>query len=169
MMKSKDVIGFYAEMEALGIETWLDGGWGVDALLGKQTRPHADLDIFIQKKDAPRARALLESRGYQEIKLEIARPFNYVLADNAGREIDVHVFNFDNKGSFTYGIGEKTEIFSVAVLDGVGEIDGKTVKCISPEWTVKWHTGYKLRESDYQDISALCNKFKFDLPVEYLR
>jgi lincosamide nucleotidyltransferase A/C/D/E len=30
------------------IEFYVDGGWGVDALLGKQTRPHADLDIAIQ-------------------------------------------------------------------------------------------------------------------------
>jgi lincosamide nucleotidyltransferase A/C/D/E len=167
-MDADDVIAFYTELEKLGIEIWLDGGWGVDALLGRQTRPHADLDIFIQEKDVSRLRGLLESRGYREIKLEIARSFNFVLGDSIGREIDVHVFNFDNNGNFTYGTGASAEIFPVAVLAGVGTIEGRTVKCISPEWMVKWHTGYKLRESDYKDVLALCKKFNIEIPAEYI-
>jgi lincosamide nucleotidyltransferase A/C/D/E len=168
-LNSQEIIAFYSDLEKLGIEIWLDGGWGVDALLSRQTRPHADLDIFIQGKDALRLRRLLESRGYREIKLEIAQPFNYVLGDDAGREIDVHIFNFDNKGNFTYGTGAGAEIFPVAVLGGTGMIGSRTVKCISPEWMVKWHTGYKPRESDYQDVSALCKKFNIALPEEYRR
>ena len=31
----------------LGIKVWIDGGWGVDALLGECTREHQDLDIMI--------------------------------------------------------------------------------------------------------------------------
>ena len=33
-------------LEADGIDVWLDGGWGVDALLGQQTREHDDLDLW---------------------------------------------------------------------------------------------------------------------------
>jgi lincosamide nucleotidyltransferase A/C/D/E len=47
-MTSIDVIDFYTTLENLGIEIWVDGGWGVDALLGEQTLPHKDLDIAIQ-------------------------------------------------------------------------------------------------------------------------
>lgn len=32
------------------MRVWLDGGWGVDALLGRQTRPHDDMDIVIEQK-----------------------------------------------------------------------------------------------------------------------
>ncbi len=32
-------------IEQLGIRYWLDGGWGVDALVGRQTREHRDVDI----------------------------------------------------------------------------------------------------------------------------
>jgi lincosamide nucleotidyltransferase A/C/D/E len=169
MMHAKDVIELYQELESLGIEVWLDGGWGVDALLGEQTRPHNDADIFIREKDVPLLRSRLESRGYKEIKLEIARPFNFVYGDTAGREIDVHAFNYDGKGNFTYGTGEKAEIFPVAVLSGVGTINGRAVKCISPKWAVKWHTGYKLREYDFKDVTALCLKFGISLPEEYRR
>jgi lincosamide nucleotidyltransferase A/C/D/E len=30
---------------------WIDGGWGVDALLGRQTRLNADLDLAIALTD----------------------------------------------------------------------------------------------------------------------
>ena len=32
-------------LEQFGIRYWLDGGWGVDALVGRQTREHRDVDI----------------------------------------------------------------------------------------------------------------------------
>jgi lincosamide nucleotidyltransferase A/C/D/E len=169
MMTSIEVINFCIELNNLGIEIWIDGGWGIDALLGKQTRPHSDLDIFIQEKDVSQLRGLLESKGYKEIKLEIARPHNFVLGDDTGREIDVHVIVFDNEGNFSYGTGENREIYPVATLGGTGVLNGRTVKCISPEWMVKFHTGYKLRESDFNDVLALCKKFGIDLPEEYIR
>ena len=97
-MQEREVIDFYRAMEHSGITVWIDGGWGVDALLGKQTRPHSDLDIAIQQEDVANIRALLESQGYREIKLEIARPYNFVLGDDKGREIDIHVIALDAKG-----------------------------------------------------------------------
>jgi lincosamide nucleotidyltransferase A/C/D/E len=55
-MNTKDVAALYKELESLGIKMWLDGGWGADALLGKPTRLHADVDIFIQEKDVAQLR-----------------------------------------------------------------------------------------------------------------
>ncbi len=34
--------------DSAAIEVWLEGGWGVDALLGTQTRPHEDVDIILR-------------------------------------------------------------------------------------------------------------------------
>jgi lincosamide nucleotidyltransferase A/C/D/E len=59
------------ELETLGIKIWIDGGWGVDALLGEQTRLHEDLDIALQQKDVPKLCELLEADGYREVKREI--------------------------------------------------------------------------------------------------
>lgn len=36
-----------AQLHKAAIRAWLDGGWGVDALLGRQTRTHADVDVVI--------------------------------------------------------------------------------------------------------------------------
>jgi lincosamide nucleotidyltransferase A/C/D/E len=140
---------------------------GVDALLSKQTRPHPDLDILIQWKDVPQFRALLEGEGYREIKLEIARPENFVLGDAGGHEVDVHVIDVDGEGNVVYRHSDSAEIFPGILLTGRGSIEGRTVRCITPEWQVKWHTGYKLGECDYRDVPALCDKFGIEYPPEF--
>jgi lincosamide nucleotidyltransferase A/C/D/E len=81
-----DVIEFYTSMEACGITVWIDGGWGVDALLGKQTRLHKDLDIAVQEKDVAILQDQMKSKGYRDITLEIARPHNFVLGDHEGHK-----------------------------------------------------------------------------------
>ena len=166
-MISADVVELYAALRNLGVHIWIDGGWGVDALLGEQTRSHSDLDIAIEQKDVPMLRQLLEGRGYREIKLEIARPWNFALGDAAGREIDVHVIVLDEKGDGLYGPVEKGEMYPAASLTGSGKIEGQTVRCISAEWMVKFHSGYPLKEKDFRDVSALCAKFGIELPAAY--
>ena len=166
-MTGADVVSLYSELENLGIVIWIDGGWGVDALLGEQTRPHNDLDITIQQRDVAKLCGLLQSRGYREIKLEEARPWNFVLADADGREIDFHVIVIDDKGDGIYGPPENHEMYPAASLTGTGSILGQAVRCISAEWMVKFHSGYKLKEKDFLDVSALCEKFGIPLPEAF--
>lgn len=44
----KQILQFAIDAE---IKVFLDGGWGVDALLGYQSRAHNDIDIFVEKND----------------------------------------------------------------------------------------------------------------------
>lgn len=74
-MTSIDVVDFYRTVKRLGIELWIDGGWGVDALLGEQTRPHKDLDIAIEPKQVAALREFLHRQEYRDTKLGIARPY----------------------------------------------------------------------------------------------
>ena len=166
-MTAAHVISLYTELENLKITVWVDGGWGVDALLGEQTRPHQDLDIAVQEGDVPRLRQLLQERGYRDIKLEEARPWNFVLGDENGREIDLHVIVLDDHGNGLYGPTENGQMYPAASLTGAGSIKGRIVRCISPEWMVKFHSGYKLKEKDFWDVSALCRKFGIELPESF--
>jgi lincosamide nucleotidyltransferase A/C/D/E len=84
-MTATDVIKFNIDLEKSGIAIWIDGGWGVDALLGKQTRLHADLDIAIEQKYLKKAVGLLEKQGYQNVPHDDTCPWNFVLGDNKGR------------------------------------------------------------------------------------
>jgi len=164
---SSDVIDLYSSLENLGVEIWIDGGWGVDALLGEQSRSHEDLDIAIEEKDVPKLKEMLCGRGYKQIKMEHARDWNFVLGDEYGREIDVHVIVFDSQGNGIYGPKENGEMYPAASLTGTGLIEGRAVRCISPEWVLKFHSGYELKDKDFRDVYALCAKFGIDLPAEY--
>jgi len=127
---------------------------------------------FVVVTSSSHVASLLEAliaRGYREVRLEDARPWNFVLGDESGREIDVHVVVLDENGNGVYGPPEKGEIYHAASLTGTGIIDGQTVRCISPEWAVKFHSGYEQKEKDFRDVSALCSKFGFGLPAAYER
>ena len=46
-MAATEVVAVVAALERSGCRVWLEGGWGVDALAGRQTRAHRDLDVAI--------------------------------------------------------------------------------------------------------------------------
>jgi lincosamide nucleotidyltransferase A/C/D/E len=146
------------------IDVVVDGGWGVDALLGKQTRPHNDLDIALQHKDVPRLRELLAVRGYKEVPRDDSWECNFVMGDDQGHEVDIHSYTHDADGKLIFGVAYLPES-----LTGAGSIQGYPVKCIPPEWMVKFHVGYELDEDDYHDVSVLCERFGIALPAEYRR
>jgi len=157
-----DIIEIVQLFEINQIELHLDGGWGVDALLGKQTRPHADLDIAVQHKDVPYIRSLLEAQGFREIPRDDSWECNFVLEDDRGHQVDVHSCTFDSAGNNIYGVA-----YPFDSLTGTGSINGHPVKCISPEWLVKFHTGYPRDENDYHDVKLLCQRFNLSLPADY--
>jgi len=164
VMDGDTVIELMQLFDQNGIEVFVDGGWGVDALLGEQTRSHADLDIALQHKDVPSLRALLEARGYNDVPRDDTRDCNFVMGDEQGYEVDFHSYMFDAHGKLVFGIE-----YPLDSLTGTGSIQGYPVKCISPEWMVKFHSGYELDENDYRDVSALCERFGIALPTEYER
>ena len=159
-----DVVEIVQLLTEHRIRVHVDGGWGVDALLGGQTRPHADLDIAVPHKDVPRLRELLASRGYREIPRDDSWECNFVLADESGHEVDVHSYTFDADGNHVFGVA-----YPADSLTGTGTIDGHQVECIPPRWMVSFHTGYELDAKDYHDVSALCERFGIELPSEYGR
>ena len=92
-----------------------------------------------------------------------------MLGDKEGHLVDVHVIVFDEKKNGLYGSVERGVMYPAKSLFGTGVIDNQEVRCISAEYLVKFHTGYELKESDYRDVSALCEKFGIDLPQEHER
>lgn len=161
-MTANDVTAFVQLLKQHHIDVYLDGGWGVDALLGEQTRLHADLDIAVQHKDVSQIRALLEARGYQDVPRDDTWDCNFVLGDDEGHLIDIHSYTFDSTGKLVYGVEYPYES-----LSGTGSINGYPVKCIAPEWLVRFHTGYELDENDYHDVKLLCRRFGLKIPPEY--
>ena len=166
-MPADQVVELYNLLHSHGIKIWVDGGWGVDALLEKQTREHRDLDIAVQKKDLAVMKKLLGARGYRDKGEPHARPWNFIMEDQSGHEVDVHVITLDDAGNGIYGPAETGIAYPASSLAGRGVIAGRFVQCISPEDMVKFHSGYELDENDFHDVLALCEKFGLEVPEEY--
>ena len=62
-MRSVDVLEIVGRLENDGIRYWIDGGWGVDALLEEETRSHDDLDLVITRVQSGQAQAALSKLG----------------------------------------------------------------------------------------------------------
>ena len=58
-MLTTDVTSLYRAFMAADAPVWLMGGWGVDALLDRQTRPHNDLDVLVDVSNLERLRRCL--------------------------------------------------------------------------------------------------------------
>ncbi|MEA2453464.1 MAG: lincosamide nucleotidyltransferase [Actinomycetota bacterium] len=166
VMTAQDAKELLDLFEDNGAVVWVDGGWGVDAALGEQTRSHGDLDIVLAEPDVEIVVTTLEGLGYTRIPTPHDKPWNFVLGDAHGHEVDLHVFVFDEVGDGIYGPPENGDMIPGASLTGQGKIDGRWVRCISPEWQVRYHTGYEWDENDRRDMEALAERFQLVLPED---
>lgn len=166
-MTAETLLDLYSSISDQGIKIWLDGGWGVDALLGKQTRVHTDVDFVVEEQNLPKLEELLNSLGWGRILRDDTREWNFMLGDNKGNEIDIHIINLDKKGNGIYGPAENEEMYPASSLEGRGSIYGKKVNCLTAEYQIISHTGYTLKEKDFKDVSLLCQKFGIAMPPEY--
>lgn len=145
------------------IPVWIDGGWGVDALLGRQTRPHSDLDIIIADHDSPTLQSRLADSGYQEDPAQEG----LVFISPEGLSVDVHCVRFDSEGYGNFDLPDgRVWPLPPAAFRGAGRIAGVGVKCLSPEAQVQCHAqGYEPTEKDLSDMSALQKKYEVVLPL----
>jgi lincosamide nucleotidyltransferase A/C/D/E len=161
-VEETEVLAIYELLADHGIEVWLDGGWGIDALIGEQTRPHSDLDIAIRHDDVAELRQLLMDRGYEPVERTDTQPWMFVVGDEHGQEVDVHSFTLDENGANVYGVA-----YPAASLTGTGCLSGQTVRCIAADWAVKFHTAYAPRTVDRHDLKLLHERLGVDVPAQY--
>ena len=157
-MTAQDVVKIYQLLAACGIKVWVDGGFCVDALVGRPTREHSDLDIAVERQDADALRAALASDGFSELPRPDSSPWSFVLSDGR-RNVDVHVFAYDEAGNNIYGIE-----YPFGSLTGSGELDGVRVSCVAPQWMFRFKTAYAPTAKDIADVTALAQRFGFAVP-----
>lgn len=165
-MKAKDVIKIVESLERGGVPVWLDGGWGVDALLGEQTRPHKDLDLVAALSHVPKMQALLAERGFSVV--EGSPPLSFVLADRPGRRIDVHPVVWDEHGNGIYRLENGEDwVYPASGFAGSGSVLGQPVRCLSAEVQMfLCHAGYELGDKDFREMDALHRRFGVELPPQ---
>jgi lincosamide nucleotidyltransferase A/C/D/E len=161
---SGQVLAVMNLLAAEDVAGWIDGGWGVDALLGKQTRPHADLDLAVDERSVDRLVTSLRADGYAILRDEI--PVAIALRHPDGREVDLHPLALtpDGGGDQQQPGGAPPWHYGPPTT---GHIDGRSVPCNSLDTQLRSHLGYQPDHNDHADMRALARYFDCSLSAPY--
>jgi lincosamide nucleotidyltransferase A/C/D/E len=146
-----EILGWLVEGE---VPVWLKGGWGVDALVGEQTRDHKDLDLIVRDDHVSRMSDVLHEHGF---RLSRGVQGGFVLRDERGRVVDLHTVHFDDLGDGHFE-GENRGPFEhpAAAFAATGDIAGRRVACLSAEAQMTNHAwGYTPGDTDFHDMRLL--------------
>lgn len=163
MLSAHDAVALCRLLEQHSIRFWVMGGWGVDALLHRETRPHKDLDILVALGDLPMLWKVFDEHSFTlqyvweenrwvDEELE-RRPTAFVAADTQGRELDVHVIDFGPNGTVIQ-LYDNPWPFPDAIT-GQGSIADTAITCVSKETQLLMHTGYTLPDGQQRDLKLL--------------
>ncbi|HEY3765213.1 MAG TPA: bifunctional phosphopantothenoylcysteine decarboxylase/phosphopantothenate--cysteine ligase CoaBC [Gaiellales bacterium] len=136
-MDATDVTSVLARLDAARIECRVLGGWGVDALLGRQTRPHRDLDLGVAAPDVARVEVALAE--YHRIDTG-EWPRFLVLEDEAGRRVDLAIAVPGHAGA--------------GATSTHGRIGGRAVRCAAVD--------HQLAHAAARDADALLSGIDVD-------
>ena len=164
-MTSERVIELLGALEAVGVSASVDGGWGVDALVGSQTRVHEDLDLVVALADVARIQSALLALGFSLHEDHL--PVRFVLRGAAGEQVDFHTVTFDAEGG---GVQPQPGggAFRYPPEGFVrGTIGGRSVGCVSAPVQILCHLGYAPSEKDAHDVLRLCRAFGLPIPRAY--
>ena len=152
-MSSAEVHTVLDALDAAGVRVWLEGGWGVDARAGAQTRPHRDLDVDVDARQEESALAVLAELGYS-VETDWRPNRVELVAPGRGR-VDVHPLTFDTQGNgIQIGLRGEHYVYPAAAFV-TGTIAGRTVGCLSAAQQIAWHAGYEPRAVDRHDLAVL--------------
>jgi lincosamide nucleotidyltransferase A/C/D/E len=163
MLSAHDAIALCQLLEQNNIRYWVVGGWGVDALTHRETRPHKDLDLLVALGDLPTLWKLLGDQGFSlqytwEENRWVDRdadrwPTAFVMADTQGRELDIHVIDIGPDGAIIQ-LYDPPWAFPNSIT-GQGSIAGVPVTCVSRDTQLAMHTGYTLPDGQLRDLELL--------------
>jgi lincosamide nucleotidyltransferase A/C/D/E len=163
-MRTDEVLDILDRLAAEGILAWVDGGWGVDALLERQTRDHSDLDLVIDAAAVPSFTSALLAEKFEVVRDWLPTAIAFASAD--GRTIDLHPVELTPDGG-----GDQIQLDGVKRFHytppATGRIGGRPVACCSVETQIASHLGYEPQEGDLADMRTLADKFGLELPPPY--
>ncbi len=139
-------------LESVGAEPWLAGGWGVDALIERQTRIHRDVDVMVRADRLGDVLDILQDEGFRvttdwlPVRVEL---------DDGVRVVDVHPVHEDDAGGHWQAAPDGGRYHYPAGSIVGGLLGGRTVRCASPLLQREAHLGYPPRPVDRHDLALL--------------
>jgi lincosamide nucleotidyltransferase A/C/D/E len=164
-LSATDAADLYVSLISRVVRCWVMGGWGVDALLGRQTRPHHDLDLLVLVGDLPLLHEVAAGLGFEQkfvwdaenayVKVGgVDWPTAFVFGDQIGRELDIHAIEIAADGRVLPRCVVPWE-FPDGSLHGSGLIGDVSVACLSNLGQLATHCGYELPPRHQADLAAL--------------
>ncbi|MFB7339144.1 nucleotidyltransferase domain-containing protein [Streptomyces hydrogenans] len=152
-MNIADVFPVLDVLRAADVPHWVAGGWGVDVLVGRQTREHRDVDLAFDASHQTAAFQALVTLGYQAETDQL--PARVEFAAPGRRWVDLHPVVFD-----AAGLGRQSDLDDGFFLypQGAftfGRLGGRTIPCLSVTQQLAFRSGYDLRDVDHHDIALL--------------
>jgi 2'-5' RNA ligase len=154
---------------------WVAGGWGLDALVGCQTRRHRDLDLVVHpfRENLPKVGALLTSLGYERkppLGGTVWFPDAEVYVDDRGHDVQVLNINWDilttvegllrpvaaSESASTDGPASVTRLL-LEQFTSTGTLEGVSMPTLSLIAQQLFHLGYPQRpeEPHAEDVIRL--------------
>lgn len=165
IMNAGDVLRVLDALETGGVRAGGTGGWGIDALLRRQTRPHGDVDLGVPRDAVDPAIEARGALGYAVTTDE--RPARIALESHVGK-VDLHpIVMLPSGAGIQTGFDGQTFEYPPGSLEAGGEIGGRIVRCGTPELQITFHRGYEPREHDRRDMAALAEAFGLTLEPPY--
>lgn len=153
-MDATDVVTVVKTVAGAGVTCWLDGGWAVDAVVGRQTRVHEDLDLVIAREDVEAAMNALQTIGYAMD--EDLRPCSFTMCAVGRRKVDIHPVTWaPDGGGVQAQPNQTTWTYPARGFAGMGTVDSQSVRCLTAEVQILCHGGYELDDIDRKDLQQL--------------
>lgn len=166
-MPVAEALRILGALDAHGVAAVVGGGWGVDALVGRQTREHSDLDLWLTATAFEPFVVVAGEVGIDRLSPWPGdRPWNFVVTDGSLLRIDLHVHELVDD-DVHYGSALNGVTFPRAALEGRGTIGGRAVRCESLPWSLRWHQDYAPRDVDRHDVTQLCVLAGLPVPHGY--
>ncbi len=153
IVTEKDLFTVLDLLDLIGMDYWLDGGWGVDVLTGKQNREHRDIDIDFDADFQKELVQKLINIGYEIVvdwmpcRMELwHKDYGYLDIHPLILELDGSAKQADLEGGF-YNFD--ADYFTKVAYKN------RYINCISQKAQKLFHSGYELREVDHIDLGNL--------------
>jgi lincosamide nucleotidyltransferase A/C/D/E len=158
-MPDSRVLTLLDAIAAAGPPCWVAGGWGIDALLGRQTRRHYDLDLVMSDTpdDVDRMGRVLARAGFRPVVTEsnpgLFMPVRHCWQDDQGCTVEVMPVPLHEPPSSATARAAPRLPWDQQFTRGT--IGGREVPCLSASLQFTLHEGYAARGIDRADVAAL--------------
>jgi lincosamide nucleotidyltransferase A/C/D/E len=148
-------------LDGARIRAWLFGGWGLDARLGRITRDHGDIELWVERSDAHRSRDVLVKEGATLLNTQPEEEAcEFLWAD-----VPFSTAYFDRRAEGSFAIRGRWSdwVFPAGSFeDSPGRLDGVSVPVMSTSGMIamkeqypQLRNGGPWRSKDIQDLVVL--------------